>query len=65
MSSAAWRAHFTFNKYASISARAVRNVLKEEEKVKAARRDAMALRFQEWKDGKATDSAPVENFLKK
>ncbi|KAL9935244.1 hypothetical protein V8E36_005592 [Tilletia maclaganii] len=60
MSSAAWRAHFTFNRYASISARATRNALKEEERTKASRRDAMALRFQEWKDGKASDAAPVE-----
>ncbi|KAK0551674.1 hypothetical protein OC846_002895 [Tilletia horrida] len=64
MSSAAWRAHFTFNRYASITARATRNVLKEEERVKASRRDEMALRFQEWKEGKATDSAPVEALKK-
>lgn len=44
-----------YNRYTSICARATRQALKEEERVKAERRGAQALRFQEWKDGKAGD----------
>ncbi|CBQ69893.1 related to atp synthase epsilon chain, mitochondrial [Sporisorium reilianum SRZ2] len=56
MSAASWRAHFTFNKYTAICARATRQALKEEERAAAERRGYMALRYQEWKDGKASDN---------
>lgn len=46
---------FRYNKYTSICARATRQALKEEERVKAEKRGYMALRYQEWKDGKAGD----------
>ena len=44
-----------YNKYASVCARATRQALKEEERVKADRRGEMALRYQQGKDGKAGD----------
>jgi hypothetical protein len=39
----------------SITARTLRNVLKEDKRVEAERRGDMGLRYQEWKDGKAGD----------
>lgn len=45
----------SYNKYTSICARATRQALKEEERVKAEKRGYMALRYQEWKEGKAGD----------
>ncbi|EST08295.1 ATPase, F1 complex, epsilon subunit, mitochondrial [Kalmanozyma brasiliensis GHG001] len=56
MSAASWRAHFTFNKYTAICARATRQALKEESRATAERRGYMALRYQEWKDGKASEN---------
>ncbi|KDQ16215.1 hypothetical protein BOTBODRAFT_30938 [Botryobasidium botryosum FD-172 SS1] len=50
--SSAWRTHITFNKYSQIAARAVRNSLKESERVKAEKRGLTALRYQKWEDGK-------------
>ena len=46
----------SFNKYTSICARATRQALKEEERAAAERRGFMALRYQEWKDGKASEN---------
>ncbi|PWN93336.1 hypothetical protein FA10DRAFT_282988 [Acaromyces ingoldii] len=65
MSAAAWRQYFTYNRYTSICARATRQALKEEERVKAERRGAQALRFQEWKDGKAGDMHNMGDAAKK
>lgn len=45
----------SYNKFTSIAARATRQALKEEERVKAERRGELSLRYQEWKDGKAGD----------
>jgi len=52
MSSAVWRQYFTFNKYSQITARAVRQSLKENERVTAEKRGLTALRYQNWEDGK-------------
>ncbi|KAH8117274.1 mitochondrial ATP synthase epsilon chain-domain-containing protein [Phellopilus nigrolimitatus] len=52
MSSAVWRQHFTFNKYSQITARAVRQSLKESERVKAEKHGVTALRYQNWENGK-------------
>ncbi|EPQ27281.1 uncharacterized protein PFL1_05204 [Pseudozyma flocculosa PF-1] len=65
MSAASWRAHFTFNKYTSIAARATREVLKEEQRATAERRGYMALRYQEWKEGKAGDNVNMAEAEKK
>ena len=42
---------FRFNKYSQIAARALRNSLKEGERVKAERRGMTALRYQHWENG--------------
>lgn len=42
-----------FNKYSQISARALRNSLKEEPRLAAEKRGISELRYQNWKDGKA------------
>lgn len=47
---------YRYNKYTSICARATRQALKEEERVRADKRGYMALRYQEWKEGKAGES---------
>ncbi|EGN95855.1 hypothetical protein SERLA73DRAFT_142812 [Serpula lacrymans var. lacrymans S7.3] len=51
MSSATWRSVFTYNKYAQITARAVRQSLKETERLQAERRGVTALRYQKWENG--------------
>ncbi|KAH7924752.1 hypothetical protein BV22DRAFT_1012661 [Leucogyrophana mollusca] len=51
MSSATWRSVFTYNKYAQITARAVRQSLKESERVQAEKRGQTALRYQNWENG--------------
>lgn len=51
--------HHRYNKYTSICARATRQCLKEADRVKAERRGEMALRYQEWKEGKASDSVSI------
>lgn len=54
-----------YNKYASICARATRQALKEEERVKADRRGEMALRYQQWKDGKAGEQVSLTGEKRK
>ncbi|KAG1761568.1 hypothetical protein CY34DRAFT_800338 [Suillus luteus UH-Slu-Lm8-n1] len=51
MSSATWRNFFTYNKYAQITARAVRQSLKESERVVAEKRGTTALKYQRWENG--------------
>ncbi|KLO14198.1 hypothetical protein SCHPADRAFT_873022 [Schizopora paradoxa] len=52
MSSATWRQFFSFNKYSQITARAVRQSLKETERAAAEKRGLTALRYQNWENGK-------------
>ncbi|KAF7966764.1 hypothetical protein HWV62_5726 [Athelia sp. TMB] len=52
MSSASWRGVFTYNKYTSIAAQAVRRSLKEEHRVAADKRGLTAMRYQHWENGK-------------
>ncbi|EIW84659.1 hypothetical protein CONPUDRAFT_116808 [Coniophora puteana RWD-64-598 SS2] len=49
--SATWRSVFTYNKYAQITARAVRNSLKETERVAAEKRGLTTVRYQHWENG--------------
>jgi F-type H+-transporting ATPase subunit epsilon len=42
----------SYNKYTQIAARAVRQSLREEERVAAEKRGTTALRYQHWEDGK-------------
>ena len=42
----------SYNKYTQIAARAVRQSLKEEQRVAAEKRGTTALRYQHWEDGK-------------
>ncbi|KAG6810852.1 hypothetical protein H0H92_010067 [Tricholoma furcatifolium] len=46
-----WRNFFTYNKYAQITARAVRASFKEEERLAAERRGLTSLKFQRWENG--------------
>lgn len=46
----------SFNKYLSIGARATRQSLKEDVRVKIDQRVQSNLRYQEWQDGKAGDN---------
>ncbi|KAF9524452.1 mitochondrial ATP synthase epsilon chain-domain-containing protein [Crepidotus variabilis] len=47
----AWRTVFTYNKYAQITARALRNSLKEEERIIAEKRGLTTVRYQKWENG--------------
>ncbi|KAF9505848.1 hypothetical protein BS47DRAFT_1334123 [Hydnum rufescens UP504] len=49
--SAYWRPFFSFNKYSQISARALRNSLKESERLAAEKRGLTGLRYQKWEGG--------------
>ncbi|KAF8552912.1 hypothetical protein OG21DRAFT_1442756 [Imleria badia] len=49
--STTWRGVFTYNKYAQITARAVRQSMKEMERLGAERRGVTALRYQKWENG--------------
>ncbi|GAA95625.1 uncharacterized protein L969DRAFT_92755 [Mixia osmundae IAM 14324] len=51
------RGTLSFNKWISITARATRQALKEDARVKAERRGDISLRYQEWKAGKAGEQA--------
>ncbi|WFD29163.1 hypothetical protein MSPP1_000168 [Malassezia sp. CBS 17886] len=51
----ALRLAYSFSKYASLAARATRQALKETERVAAERRAQEGLRYQTWKDGKASE----------
>jgi len=50
--STVWRSHFTFNKYSQIAARALRQSLKESERLQAEKRGLTAVRYQHWENGK-------------
>lgn len=43
---------FSYNKFTQIAARAVRQSLKETERVAAEKRGVTALRYQKWEDGR-------------
>jgi len=43
----------SFTKYISVTARATRQCLKEEERVKSEKRGDVGLRYQQWENGKA------------
>ncbi|CCU98380.1 unnamed protein product [Malassezia sympodialis ATCC 42132] len=53
MTGATWRQFFS--KYTTVAARATRQALKETERAEAERRAYQALRYQEWKNGEASD----------
>ena len=54
--------HYRFNKYSQITARAVRQSLKETERVKAEKRGLTILRYQNWQDGKGGEQVCI-SFL--
>ena len=54
--------HYRFNKYSQICARAVRQSLKETERVKAEKRGQTILRYQNWQDGKGGEQVCI-SFL--
>ena len=52
-----------FNKYSQICARAVRQSLKESERVKAEKFGVTTLRYQNWEDGKGGEQVRVSSLL--
>lgn len=46
----------SYNRYASVAGSALRNALKPDQKLKAARRGDMTLKYQNWKEGEALES---------
>jgi len=50
--SAPWRQFFSFNKYTQIAARALRQSLKETERVAAEKRGNTSVKYQQWENGK-------------
>ncbi|PFH47001.1 hypothetical protein AMATHDRAFT_7185 [Amanita thiersii Skay4041] len=64
-----WRSIFTYNKFAQITARAVRASLKEEQRLAAEKRGVTTLRYQQWDNGlggqQVTLGDPDANGLEK
>ncbi|KAJ1911087.1 hypothetical protein H4219_006045 [Mycoemilia scoparia] len=55
-----WRnAGLNYLEYSSVAARALRRVVTKEVAPKVARRDAMALKFSKWSEGKAGELKPA------
>lgn len=50
----------SFNKYSQITARAVRQSLKETERVKAEKRGLTILRYQKWENGKGGEQVSID-----
>ncbi|KAA1469310.1 hypothetical protein DENSPDRAFT_746614, partial [Dentipellis sp. KUC8613] len=57
--SATWRQFFTYNKFTQIAARAVRQSLKEEERLAAEKRGLTVLRYQHWENGKGGEQVRI------
>jgi len=56
-----WKtAGITYLKYTQICARAVRNALKEEQRLIAQRRDEQGIKYAKWENGKQGDSKLCE-----
>ncbi|KAJ3152425.1 hypothetical protein HDU86_005605 [Geranomyces michiganensis] len=56
-----WReAGLTYLQYANVSAKALRNVLKEQAKAVAIRREEQFAKVQVWKDGKQGDTRVID-----
>lgn len=56
---AVWLTCNRYSKYTSVAARAVRNSLKETERVAAERRSLQELRYQKWHNGEASEQVRV------
>ncbi|GBB90505.1 hypothetical protein RclHR1_01750004 [Rhizophagus clarus] len=55
-----WKAAgITYLKYTQICARAVRNALKEEQRLIAQRRDEQGIKFAKWENGKQGELKPI------
>ncbi|CCA76266.1 hypothetical protein PIIN_10261 [Serendipita indica DSM 11827] len=48
---ATWSAHFGYNHFAQVCARALRNALKEQPRLAAEKRGVTTLRYQKWENG--------------
>ncbi|KAH7341589.1 hypothetical protein B0J17DRAFT_647182 [Rhizoctonia solani] len=53
---AAWRAHFTYNRFSLIAGRALARSLKEDARITAEKRGLSSLKYQNWESGKASES---------
>ena len=57
-----YRRFYRFNKYSQICARALRQSLKEGERVKAEKRGLTALRYQNWENGQGSEQVFFSYF---
>ncbi|KZZ95581.1 Mitochondrial ATP synthase epsilon chain domain-containing protein [Ascosphaera apis ARSEF 7405] len=63
---ASWKvAGLTYNRYLAIASRAVRNSLKEEQRMAAARRGELDLRFSKWENGKQQETKNLADEIAK
>ncbi|PPQ71569.1 hypothetical protein CVT26_010426 [Gymnopilus dilepis] len=60
----AWRTVFTYNKYAQITARALRQSLKEEQRLAAEKRGLTTVRYQKWENGVGGQQVQVQQEQK-
>ncbi|KAI0080545.1 hypothetical protein K474DRAFT_1657688 [Panus rudis PR-1116 ss-1] len=54
---------YRFNKYSQIAARALRNSLKEEQRVAAEKRGLTILRYQKWENGQGGPQVRSKSLL--
>ncbi|KAI5281035.1 hypothetical protein KEM52_004013 [Ascosphaera acerosa] len=63
---AAWKAAgLTYNRYLAIASRALRNSLKEEQRLVAARRGELDLKVSKWENGKQLDAKNLADEIAK
>ncbi|KAG8693249.1 hypothetical protein FRC09_010633 [Ceratobasidium sp. 395] len=60
MSAAAWRSQMSYNAYSIICGRALVRSLNENARVAAEKRGLSGLKFQTWKEGKASESQWID-----
>lgn len=53
-----------YNKYAQVAAKVIRNSLKDEARVAAARRNEMSLKYAKWENGKQGEVVSTMTVIK-
>lgn len=57
--SSKWKLTTSFNRYAAIAGRILRQALKEDKRAAAARKDTLEVRYAKWDNGKQSEPEPL------
>ncbi|PRT52555.1 hypothetical protein B9G98_00175 [Wickerhamiella sorbophila] len=55
-----WKLTISFNRYAAIAGRILRQALKEDKRAAAVRQDTLEVRFAKWDNGKQSEPEPLK-----